>query len=392
MKQLFCLILSFGLFLAPSCQEKPSTGEASQPHNPGFPELIADFENKLGQNLAIKKNGSFSAAVFIKGEIVWSKAFGKADNEKGINADTSTIYRIGSISKTITAYLLLLMVQKGVIHLDDPVANYLPEIRSLKQKGTDVAGEITFRQLADHTSGLVREPELPYAASGPIETWEDKVLMSIPTTTLHPPVGKTYSYSNIGYAILGLAISRAAHKPFTDLVEELIFRPHGMKNSFYIIPRESENRVAMGYSWNSMSSAYESRVSKEEFAGRGYKVPNGGVFTTANDLARFAISLTADSDLLARNYRDSMQTIQTSESSNNGYGFGLNIMNNKTTGVKVVGHNGLVAGFGSSMLFNPASRIGVVVLRNCDDDPSIEFKAIMLLNSLVAANKETPVK
>lgn len=361
------------------------------PGNTDFHEDIADFESKLSQGLATKKNGSFSAAIFIKDKIIWSKALGKSDYQKGINADTSTIYRIGSISKTITAYLMMLMVQKGVIHLDEPVANYLPEIKFVKQKGTDVGGDISFRQLADHTSGLVREPDLPYAASGPIETWEDKVLKSIPTTILHPPVGKTFLYSNIGYAILGLAISRAAHKPFIDLVEELVFRPHGMKNSFYAIPKGFENRIAMGYTWNSISSIYESRQSEEEFAGRGYKVPNGGVFTTANDLARFIISLTADIDPLARNYRDSMETIQTSESIDNGYGFGLRVMNNKT-GIKMVGHSGLVAGYGSYMVFNPASRIGIVVLRNCDDDPSIEFKANILLNNLVRATKEMPGK
>jgi CubicO group peptidase (beta-lactamase class C family) len=281
------------------------------------------------------------------------------------------------------------MVQKGVIHLDEPVANYLPEIRSVRQKGADASGAITFRQLADHTSGLVREPELPYAAAGPIETWEDKVLKAIPTTTLNPPAGKTFLYSNIGYAILGLAISRAAHKPFMELVEDSIFCPHGMKNSFYSIPKGFEDRIAKGYSWNAISSTYESRQAEAELTGRGYKVPNGGVFTTANDLARFVSALMADTDLLARNFKDSMQRVQTPRNNNSGYGLGLQIANNNT-GVKMIGHGGLVAGFGSYMVFNPASGIGVVVLRNCDDDPSIEFKANMLLNNLVHIRTQQP--
>jgi D-alanyl-D-alanine carboxypeptidase len=103
---------------------------------------------------------------------------------------------------------------------------------------------------------------------------------SIPTITLHPPIGKNYSYSNIGYAILGLAISRAAHRPFMDLVEERVFRPNGMTNSFYIIPMGYESRIAAGYHWDPSSNTYSTEEPKKEFAGRGYKVPNGGIFTT----------------------------------------------------------------------------------------------------------------
>ena len=391
MKQKTYLLITFSLFITLSCHEKISTREA----NPGdltIPEILADFEGTLHQNLAIKNTGSFSAVVFKKDEIIWSKTIGKANNQKGINADSSTIYRIGSISKMITAYLMLLMVQNGIIHLDDPVADYLPEIKLVKQKGADAGGDITFRQLADHTSGLAREPDLPNAATGAIESWETKVLNSIPTTILHPPVGKTFSYSNIGYAILGLAISRAAHKPFIDLVEEWVFRPHGMKNSFYIIPKGFENRIAAGYSWNSISSTYEDGPSEKELAGRGYKVPNGGVFTTADDLARFIISLTADTDYLAKNYRDLMQTIQTSESKDHGYGLGLEITKN-ANGIKLVGHGGLVAGFSSYMVFNPESRIGVLLLRNCDDASSmLQWRGNMLLNNLVRAAKATQGK
>jgi CubicO group peptidase (beta-lactamase class C family) len=386
MKPIHCLIITLGLLITLSCRENQSTRETSRPANRNFHEIMADFETTLSQDLVMKHHGSFSAAVFKADKIIWSKAFGKADDGKGINADTSTVYRIGSISKTITAYLMLVMVQNGVIRLDDPVARYLPEIKLLKQNGTDVGGDITFRQLADHTSGLEREPDWPYAATGPIETWENKVLNSIPATTLHPPVGKTFSYSNIGYAILGLAISRAAHKPFMDSVEEWIFRPHGMTNSFYSMPRAYENRIAVGYSWNSITMTYDSGQSQKELAGRGYKVPNGGVFTTANDLARFAMSLTADSDLLARKNRDLMQTIQTPESSDRGYGFGLNIVNNYN-GIRMVGHNGLVAGYSAYMVFNPGSGIGVVLLRNCDDAaPLLESQGNNLLTSLVTAN------
>ena len=112
---------------------------------------------------------------------------------------------------------------------DTTVVKYVPEIKQVRQDGKDAGSDITLRELADHTSGLSREPaNLENAATGAVEEWENKVLSSIPSTTLHSPIGKSYSYSNIGYAILGLALSRAAHKPFMDMVKEMVFQPHAI--------------------------------------------------------------------------------------------------------------------------------------------------------------------
>jgi CubicO group peptidase (beta-lactamase class C family) len=235
------------------------------------------------------------------------------NNQSSLQADTNTVYRIGSISKAVTAYLMMLMVQTGKINLDDPVIKYLPELSNINKDGKKEGDYITFRQLADHTSGLAREPEdLINNATGIIEEWENKVLNSIPNTKLSVPIGASYAYSNIGYAILGLALSRAAKKPFIDLVDEMVFRPHRMFNSFYIVTPANKNKIAAGYHWDQSTGIYSAAASEKELAGRGYKVPNGGVFTTAKNLARFAIASTADGDVLEEKYRDSMQTTQLS--------------------------------------------------------------------------------
>ncbi|WP_431209883.1 serine hydrolase domain-containing protein [Puia sp. P3] len=153
--------------------------------------VIDNFQQRLEAEHLKDTTGSLSAIVFIGNKIVWSHAFGKADNEKGIDAGEHTVYRIGSISKTFTAYLMLLLVQDGTIRLDDPISKYLPEIKQLKRKERDTA-EITFRELASHTAGLEREPGLPNAAAGPIGTWEMKVLNSIPTTDVDFPREKIF--------------------------------------------------------------------------------------------------------------------------------------------------------------------------------------------------------
>ena len=92
----------------------------------------------------------------------------------------------------------------------------------------------------------------------------------------------------------------------------------------------------------------------------------GGIYTTTGDLARFIMAQYSDSDRLAKKYREMMQTIQTPEEGKNGYGLGLNI-SYTNNGSEMVGHNGSVAGYTAFMLFNPGSKVGAIVMRNCDD-------------------------
>jgi CubicO group peptidase (beta-lactamase class C family) len=137
-----------------------------------------------------------------------------------------------------------------------------------------------------------------------------------------------------------------------------------MTSSFYIIPPRDESRVAVGYHRNAVGVP-DGEVAKAEYAGRGYKVPNGGIFTTTGDLARFIMAQYSDSDRLAKKYRILMQTIQTPDEGKIGYGLGLNI-NYTDDGSKMAGHNGSVAGYTAFMLFSPESRVAAIVMRNCD--------------------------
>lgn len=354
-----------GLLLLPFCHNAQKSEPISHSDTLTVQRVIDSFDKQLEEEHLRDTVGSLSAIVLIGNEIAWSRAFGKADNEKGIDAGVGTVYRIGSISKTFTAYLMMLLVQDGTISLDESVAKYLPEIKLLKWKEGGDASEITFRELASHTAGLAREPGLLNAAAGPIGEWENKVLSSIPTTDVAFSPGTKYSYSNIGYGILGLALSRAAHKPFMQMVETRIFKPLHMTSSFYIIPAGYEDRIAVGYHRNAFGGKPNGEVAKAEYAGRGYKVPNGGIYTTTGDLARFIIAQYSDSDQLAKKYREMMQTIQTPEKSKYGYGFGLDVVYPED-GSKIAGHNGSVAGYTAFMVFRPGLKVGAIVMRNCD--------------------------
>ena len=330
-------------------------------HDP-FQAAISRFEAKLAQDVAEDSMGSISAGVVVGNDVIWANGFGWADIEKQIPADAETVYRTGSISKSFTAVLMMKMVEKGYFELDDPVERYFPEIKNLADKPEN-AEPITFRHLASHTSGLIREPKLKGAASGPISQWEEKILASIPKTSYQSMPGEKFSYSNIGFGMLGLAISRAAGKPFMDLIQEHVFDPLGMANSFFVLTDEYVPHLSMGY-MQRRDGTVDAGFPAKEHAGRGYKVPNGGVYSTVGDLSKFVAAMTGTSSekIFSEETRQEILKRQTPEG---GSGYGLGFFRQKDEdGYISIGHGGSVAGYNASMVFDLESKIGVVIFRN----------------------------
>lgn len=336
-------------------------GEAS-PLSASDAETIGRLAETLAADVAADSVGSMAAAVFIGDRVVWSGAFGWADRRRRTRATPSTVYRTGSISKTVTALVLMRLVEDGVVDLDQPVADHLPEIRRLAGLPADHR-PITYRHLASHTAGLAREPGLGFAARGPFLGWKQKLVDVIPATQALAEPGEEYRYSNIGYGLLGLALERAAGRPFEVLVDSLVFRPLAMQSSWLVVPRRQRARVATGYV-NLPGDTADPRVPRAEHRGRGYKVPNGGVYSTVGDLARLGMALTGarDAGTLAPGARREMLTDQTPGHGPRGYGLGLQLSDLGAT--LVAGHSGSVAGYSAYLAFDPETRVGVILLRN----------------------------
>ncbi|NCD71449.1 serine hydrolase domain-containing protein [Mucilaginibacter agri] len=324
--------------------------------NPKEKTAIDDFGKQLATDL-IKDNlhGSISVAVVKGSSVIWSGAFGYARMKENVAADTNTIYRIGSITKTFTAALLMQLVQEGRVKLDDPIEKYLPEIKNLI--GYDSTIKITFRQLASHTSGLSREPNMKGADAGPLNEWEQKTLTSINKTSFIDIPGARFSYSNIGFAILGVALSRVASVPYIQMVQDRIFNPLHMADSFFALPENKLSHLAEGIS-NDEHSVNTSKPL-QELKGRGYKVPNGGIYSTPNDLARFAIAFTSNSKLLNS---ESLKQMQIIPPGGERYGLGLGVYNYE--GIDLIGHDGSVPGYTSTMFIEKTSGYAVILMRN----------------------------
>ncbi|MGD8698578.1 MAG: serine hydrolase domain-containing protein [Gemmatimonadales bacterium] len=346
-----------------------------------FEAAIADFDAEVAAGVAQDAAGCVSVAVFIGDDIVWSRGYGWADIEHRVACTENSIGRTGSISKSFTAVLMMQLVERGLIGLDDPVVDYLPELRELADPPPGMR-PITFRMLASHTAGLIREPRLEGAASGSIYRWEEKVMESIPHTGFETPPGTEYSYSNIGFGILGLALSRAAGVPFMTLVEDQIFRPLGMTSSTYVVNTpEMAARLSVGYSRDRDTGEVSAERATREHFGRGYKVPNGGIYSTVGDLAKFAAAVLGVSPVPILSVESRAAVVAPQPSAEN-YGLGFSV---RTDGdMTFAGHGGSVAGYNAQLLFQLDSKIGIAVLRTTGYNPPVAD----LLRRLVAADRE----
>jgi len=227
------------------------------------------------------------------------------------------------------------------------------------------APPITLVQLATHTAGLAREPgDLATYLKGPVSEWEKVLIAALPHANYKYEPGTQFSYSNLGYAVLGATLSRAAGQPYVDYVKQHILAPLGMSHAFFEPNDQMRANLARGYMLQ--DGTVDSETAEREHRGRGYKVPNGALYTTVGDLARF-VSFEmgyGPAEVLSAEQLFQNRTRVVVSGANLQAGYGIGFMAIRLGNTIIYGHSGEVAGYQAEAYFEPRSRIGVVVLRN----------------------------
>ncbi len=327
-------------------------------------ESQAKIESAIAMFMAANKVPGMSVAVVQDGEFVWSGGFGMADLENSVPATSQTLYRLGSISKSITATAAMTLWERGKLDLDSPVQKYCP---AFPQK----PWPITTRQLLGHLGGIryYNVPETPYSISqtdpevGNTRHFENGIeggLKFFATDPLVAQPGTHFSYTTQGYTLVGCAIGGASGKSYADYVRESVLIPAGMLQTrpddrFAIIP--SRTRF--------YSTDKSGALANAEFLDSSYKVPGGGWLASAPDMARFAVAILGD-HLVKRSTRELMwaEQIPTDGLGRMAYGLGWQV--GTMDGVMDVGHGGSQQGTSAMLLIVPAARASVVVLTNSD--------------------------
>ena len=354
---------------------------------------IAAADSLVSAEFAKDSIGSLTIGVIAGSQLVWTRSLGFADMKTRRLADRNTVYRIGSITKPFTAVMLMQLVAAGKVRLSDPVERYLPEVRKLASRPPG-ASPFTFLQLATMTAGLAREPEEagPFW-TGPVSDWQEKLFAALPHTSYLSAPGTEYSYSNIGYAILGAALARVAGQPYIDWERSHVFKPLGMDRTRFEVDPSIASDLAVGYEVRDDGTLDDSTAAIEARRGRGYKVPNGAIFTTVDDLARFVefeLGRGPDSVLSHAVLDDAFEgVVATDRFLERGYGLGFMAMSRDS--YSYTGHDGSVAGYRAAMYYDRGMKLGVVVFRNVGGGKQDPTRLAVDIVSMLAAKKAAAI-
>lgn len=381
--------MSYVALLFAAIVVRPAAAQAPRTAPP--PELrpaLERIEEMTALELAKENVGSVTVGIVLGADLVWTRSFGYADMEDKIMATRSTVYRIGSITKQFTALMLLQLVHEGKAHLADPVEKYLPEISKVAER-RPWAPPVTLVQLATMTSGMDREPaRLETYLKGSVAEWEKVMLAALGETRYAFEPGTRYFYSNIGYAMLGASLARAAGRPFTEYVRERIFGPLGMKNTDFEPTAAIRPALAKGYEIGG-DGRLDAETPAREHEGRGYKVPNGALYTTVEDLARFVafeLGEGPDGVLPKKAWLENLSRVNSADGNlTSGYGIGFQV--SRRGDFVAYGHGGSVAGYRASALFDPVSKTGAIVLRNVGGRFDVSGLCRRALEEVAAAGK-----
>ena len=333
---------------------------------------LAQVETLVASEFAKNPIGSVTIGVVSGTKLIWTRSYGAADMGKHVLADSATVYRIGSVTKMFTGLMLDQLVEIGTVHLSDPVRKYFPEISAVQDKFPN-APPITLMELATHTSGLGREPDnMDWYDHGATRDWEKQLIAALPQLHFAADPGTRYIYSNIGYAALGEALSRAAEQPYLSYIPSHIFKPLGMTHTALELTPEAQPHLAKGYEVT--ADGVDTATPLREQAGRGYRVPNGAAYTTVGDLAKFASFLMGngpDEVLKINSLHQDLDQVIVPANSRMTEGYGLGFMVRRRTDYVAFGHGGDLAGYQAALYIHREKSLGVILLANARGSSAI---------------------
>ncbi len=343
---------------------------------PSVPEAAALAAEDLRRVFEADGRGGAAFGVFVGGEPAYAGGFGFADLEHRVPVRADHLFRIGSITKPVTAMSMLRLVHEGKARLGDPVRAFVPELERVRNPFSWTPGPSLY-QLGTMTGGLAREPEnLPEYLVGAPDQWLETAFRALEATSFEYEPGTRYQYSNIGYAMLGAAVARAAGEPFMAEAAAKLLAPLGMDSTVFYPTEELSARIAAGVSVGD-DGALDGDTPAREHAGRGYKVPNGALYSTLADLSVFLRFLAGvggepfEAVIPAAVRRENLTKVFAAGDLSSGYGFGFmarRLEDPTGSGFTAYGHGGSVAGYRAAAWIEPETDAAVILLRNVSGD------------------------
>jgi serine beta-lactamase-like protein LACTB, mitochondrial len=310
---------------------------------PAHEQAVAGGTAVMEQLIAADAIPGAAVAVTARDRIVWHDTFGTTDLVTGAPLRIDTRFRVGSVTKMLTVAALLRLVDEGRINLDDPARKFLPGFAH---------PDITLRQLAGHLSGIRHYTGTEFENHQHFDNATQSLTRFASDPLLSTP-GEKYFYSTYGYDVLGAVIERVTGRNFPDAMRDLVTRPLRMNDTFF----DGSSATTSLYD---LTKEGPSKAAEVDLSDR---LPAGAAVTTARDLARFLIAMSADTFLSddSRNMLLASQT--TSDGKPTGVSIGWRIATD-AAGRLYLHHAGAVTGGRAVILLYPKERVSVSILTN----------------------------
>ncbi len=286
--------------------------------------------------LAYEAIPGISMGIVYDQDLIWSKGFGFANPEKGLEASPGTIYSICSISKLFTSVAVMQLRDQGKLSLDEPIEMYLPWYQ-IKDKYPE-APPVDLRGILTHSAGLPREAGFPYwtGPEYPFPT-RDRIVEMLPSQEELYPADTYYQYSNLGLTLAGEVVAAVSGEPYSEYIQNKILDPLAMNDTSTEIPNAFRgDKLALGYSRRLRDG---SRKEIPPYQVRGI-ASAAGFASTVEDLARFAswqfrLLEKGGDEVLAANTLKEMQRVHWLDpdwETTRGIGFSVSIGRHVTLG------------------------------------------------------------
>jgi serine beta-lactamase-like protein LACTB len=350
--RVFLLAMYLACFIAPTITNGQAAAVAQQKTSYA---AAREFADKQGKEWISRGIPGVAVAVAIDGKLVYSEGFGYADLEERIPVWPTTKFRIGSISKPVTAIALMQLVEAGKIDLDTPVQKYVP---SFPDKGA----VITVRMIAGHLGGIRHYQGDEFQ----IQKHYDNVLEGLKIFENDPlvaPPGTKFSYSSYGFNLLSAVIESAAGEPFLSYMQRSVFNRMGLVHT---TPDQNTQIIEQRSRFYDIPEG--GAVENAPYVDNSYKWAGGGFLSTPEDLVRFGSALLQPGVLKADSLKTMFTSQKTKAGEETGYGIGWFVEKSKS-GKPIYGHSGGSIGGTSLLILYPESHIVAALTTNLSGAP-----------------------
>lgn len=326
----------------------PPTPDPGSPNAPARESSDADLADAHLKRLrSARQIPALQAAVLVRGDIVYSTAIGLADIREQVPADTATRLRIASISKAVTGTALARLASRGVIDLDAPIATYVPDL-------PEAWRSITPRQLAGHTSGIRHYRPGEALSNTRYKNLRDALVIFRDDPLEFTP-GSGRAYSTYGFTLLGVVMEHAARKPFHEIVADEVLGPCRMTRTSPDSP-DAESAAA---SYVLAPGGFPIPAPRTDHS---YKVPGGGMLSTAEDLVRLGWASLEPGSIDREAIRILHQPVSTADGQIHPYALGWSVLG---AGESIaIGHTGSQPGASCALWADRRSGVVVAILTN----------------------------